>query len=155
MAINVIVQYNGGFLSDILLLIQAPIFLYGSMTLLSYIITTILTMYYSVFCFVMFGGSACRFNISVQYNGGLLPDVILLTPFKYHVVCVCVCVCVCVLSSYSFWTSSSLDVPTGVTQEGGHTGGGSHRISHPPSFCSACLNFSREKDSAIPFPRRP
>ena len=31
---------------------------------------------------------------------------------------------------------------------------GSHRISHPPSFCGACLNFSREKDSAIPFPRR-
>ena len=33
---------------------------------------------------------------------------------------------------------------------------GSHRISHPPSFfCGACLNFSREKDSAIPFRRRP
>ena len=37
----------------------------------------------------------------------------------------------------------------------GHTGGRLHRISHPPSFCGACLNFSREKDSAIPFPRRP
>ena len=37
----------------------------------------------------------------------------------------------------------------------GHTGGRSHRISHPSSFCGACLNFSREKDSAIPFPRRP
>ena len=34
----------------------------------------------------------------------------------------------------------------------GHTGGRSHRIS----FFSACLNFSREKASAIiPFPRRP
>ena len=32
---------------------------------------------------------------------------------------------------------------------------GSHRIYHPPSFCGACLNFSREKDSAVPFPRRP
>ena len=62
-----------------------------------------------------------------------------------------VCVCVCVFSSHSFWTSSSLDVPAGVTQ----TGGKSHRISHPPSFCGACLNFSREKDSAFPFPRRP
>ena len=31
------------------------------------------------------------------------------------------CVCVCVFSSHSFWTSSSLDVPAGVTQEG-HTG---------------------------------
>ena len=37
----------------------------------------------------------------------------------------------------------------------GHTGGKSHRIFHLPSFCGACLNFSREKDSAIPFPRRP
>ena len=37
----------------------------------------------------------------------------------------------------------------------GHTGGRSHRISHRPPFRSACLNFSREKDSAIPFPRRP
>ena len=31
----------------------------------------------------------------------------------------------------------------------------SHRISHPPSFCGACLNFSREKGSTVPFPRRP
>ena len=31
-------------------------------------------------------------------------------------------VCVCVFSFHSFWTSSSLDVPAGVTQEEGHTG---------------------------------
>ena len=31
----------------------------------------------------------------------------------------------------------------------GHTGGRSHRIS-PPFFCGACLNISREKDSAAP-----
>ena len=31
----------------------------------------------------------------------------------------------------------------------GHSGGRSHRISHPPSFCGACLHFSREKDSAF------
>ena len=37
----------------------------------------------------------------------------------------------------------------------GHTGGRSHRISQSPSFCGAFLNFSREKDSVIPFPRRP
>ena len=30
-------------------------------------------------------------------------------------------VCVGVFSSHSFWTSSSLDVPAGVTQEEGHT----------------------------------
>ena len=65
------------------------------------------------------------------------------------------CMCVCVFFSHSFWTSRSLDVPAGVTQEEGHTGGKSYRIFHPPSFCGACLNFSREKDSAIPFPRRP
>ena len=35
----------------------------------------------------------------------------------------------------------------------GHTGGRSRRIFHPPSFCGACLNFSREKDSIIHFPR--
>ena len=29
---------------------------------------------------------------------------------------------VCVFSSHSFWTSSSLDVPAGVTQEERHTG---------------------------------
>ena len=32
------------------------------------------------------------------------------------------CACVCVFSSHLFWTSSSLDVPAGVTQEEGHTG---------------------------------
>ena len=39
----------------------------------------------------------------------------------------------------------------------GHTGGRSHRIFHPPSFCGACLIivFSREEDAAIPFRRRP
>ena len=41
----------------------------------------------------------------------------------------CVCVCVCVFSSHSFWTSSSLDVPAGVTQEEGHTGFFIHLLS--------------------------
>ena len=39
------------------------------------------------------------------------------------------CICVCVLSSHSFWTSSSLDVPAGVTQEEGHTGFITHLLS--------------------------
>ena len=35
----------------------------------------------------------------------------------------CVCVCVCVFSSHHLlWTSSSLDVPAGATQEEGYTG---------------------------------
>ena len=37
--------------------------------------------------------------------------------------------CVCVFSSRSFWTSSSLDVPAGVTQEEGHTGFLIHLLS--------------------------
>ena len=41
----------------------------------------------------------------------------------------CVCVCVCVFSSNSFWTSSSLDVPAGVTQEEGPTGFLIHLLS--------------------------
>ena len=60
-----------------------------------------------------------------------------------------VCVCVCVFFPFI------LDIKFVGRTSRGHTGGRSHRISHPPSFCGACLNFSREKDSAIPFPRRP
>ena len=70
-------------------------------------------------------------NISVQYSGGLLPDIILLTQGYYQ----CVCVFVCFLPIHSGhqvrWTSSRW-----------HTGARSHRIFHPPSFCGA---------SAIPF----
>ena len=36
---------------------------------------------------------------------------------------------VCVFSSHSFWTSSSLDVPAGVTEEEGHTGFLIHLLS--------------------------
>ena len=43
-----------------------------------------------------------------------------------------------------------VDAPTGVIQEEGQTG----FSIHPPSAVLA-FNFSREKDSAFPFPRRP
>ena len=36
---------------------------------------------------------------------------------------------VCVFSSHPFWTSSSLDVPAGVTQEEGYTGFFIHLLS--------------------------
>ena len=39
------------------------------------------------------------------------------------------CVCVRMFSSHSFWTSSSLDVPAGVTQEEDHTGFLIHLLS--------------------------
>ena len=53
--------------------------------------------------------------------------------------CVCVCVCVCVFSSHPFWTSSSLDVPAGVTQEEGHTG----FLIHLPSAVRALIFVAR------------
>ena len=59
------------------------------------------------------------------------------------------CVCVCVFFPFI------LDIKFVERTSRGHTGGRSHRISHPPSFWGACLNFSREKDSVIPFRRRP
>ena len=49
--------------------------------------------------------------------------------------CMYVCVCVCVFSSHPFWTSSSLDVPAGVTQEEGHTG----FLIHLPSAMRALI----------------
>ena len=58
--------------------------------------------------------------------------------------------CVCVFFPFI------LDIKFVGRTSRGHTGGRSHRISHPPpSFCGSCLHFSREKDSAITFPRRP
>ena len=45
----------------------------------------------------------------------------------------------CVFSSHSSWTSSSLDVPVGVTQEGGHTG----FYIHVPSAVRALIFLAR------------
>ena len=59
--------------------------------------------------------------------------------------------CVCVLCCHPIYSGRQVC----ERSSRGHIEGRSHRIS-PPSFCGAyCLNFSREKDSAIPFPRRP
>ena len=52
---------------------------------------------------------------------------------------VTVCVRVCVFSSHPFWTSSSLDVPAGVTQEEGHTG----FLIHLPSAVRALIFVAR------------
>ena len=46
---------------------------------------------------------------------------------------------VCVFSSHPFWTSSSLDVPAGVTQEEGHTG----FLIHLPSAVCALIFVAR------------
>ena len=49
------------------------------------------------------------------------------------------CVVVCVFSSHSLWTSSSLEVPAGVTQEEGHTG----FLIHLLSAVRALIFFAR------------
>ena len=46
---------------------------------------------------------------------------------------------VCVFSSRSFWTSHSLDVPAGVTQEEDHTG----FLFHLPSAVRAFIFLAR------------
>ena len=47
------------------------------------------------------------------------------------------CVCVCV------FFPSILDIKFVGRTSRGHTGGRSHRIFNPPSFCGACLDFCR------------
>ena len=92
---NISAQYNGGFLPDIILLTQSYLRgtrlntmhglctynLYNSILLLH-----CLMMYYIVSgLFLLFFRCPCMAsNVSVQYNGGLLPDIILLTQCYYH-----------------------------------------------------------------------
>ena len=66
-------------------------------------------------------------------------NVLHLLGIQYTPPLMCVCVCV-------FFPPFILDVKFVGCTSRGHTGGRSHRISHPPSFCDACLYFSREKD---------
>ena len=69
-----------GFLPDILLFTQAPILVWSVGTIID-ISTILLTMYYSVH--VLLSLMALH-GISVQYNGGFLPDIILLIQGYYH-----------------------------------------------------------------------
>ena len=58
-------------------------------------------------------------------------------------------VCACVVF-FPFIVDVRVDVPAGVTQEEGHSG----LLVHLPSAVLTLI-FSRVKDSAIPFLRRP
>ena len=50
-----------------------------------YITTTCVMVYYIVFGVLMFFWCPCMaINVSVQYSGGLLPDIILLTQCYFH-----------------------------------------------------------------------
>ena len=53
--------------------------------------------------------------------------------------CVCCCVCVCVCVCVCFFFPFILDIKFVGRTSRGHTGGRSHRISHPPSFCGALI----------------
>ena len=67
-----------GFLPDILLFTQAPILVRFDGTNID-ISIILLTMHYRVFMFCYDRWLCMVINISVQYNGGFLPDIILLT----------------------------------------------------------------------------
>ena len=73
-----------------------------------------------------------QITLGQQYNVGEKPTVILYIYINRHVV-------VCVFSSHPFWTSSSLDVPAGVTREEGHTG----FLIHLPSAVRALIFVAR------------
>ena len=91
--------------------------------------------------------SLARPNSQARPGTGKIQEKIILllqlTTSRTDTVCVCV------------FFPSILDIKFVGRTSRGHTGGRSHRIFNPPSFCGACLDFCREKDSAIPFPRRP
>ena len=68
----------------------------------------------------------------METNGGV-DSLEKLVPPKVSIMCVCV------FSSHPFWTSSSLDVPAGVTQGEGHTG----FLIHLPSAVRALIFVAR------------
>ena len=94
MGIDVSVQYNGGLLPDMIMLTEGcyhrgtPLttiqwFYIYSLSILPlpcvmvyYIASGVLSMFYWRPCMAI--------NVSIQYNGGLLPDIILLTQCYFH-----------------------------------------------------------------------
>ena len=74
MAINVSVQYNGGFLPDIMLLTQCYYHRGTRLNAMKRFVASVFLVY--ITCMAI--------NVSVQYNGGLLPDIMLLTQCYYH-----------------------------------------------------------------------
>ena len=94
--INISVKYISGFLPDILLLTRllplgnrvkyhvVALYLYslGNSILL---LPCVIVYYIVSVLFLLFFWCPCMtINVSVQYNGGLLPDVILLTQCYFH-----------------------------------------------------------------------
>ena len=95
------------------------LFLYGT-----YLQPVAIIMYYGV----------CDSNYYYRY---ILPGTLAQNEGKDFISLGCgVC---CVFSSHPLWTSSSLDVPAGVTQEEGHTG----FLIHLPSAVHALIFVAR------------
>ena len=96
MAINLSVQYNGGLLPDIILLTQGYYPRGTRLNIMWWLCVyslcnsiTITTMFddrcTTLFLFLLLFWCPCMaINVSVQYNGGLLPDIVRLTPCYYH-----------------------------------------------------------------------
>ena len=95
MGISISARYNGGFHLDIILLTQSYLrgtrlnTMHGPRTynpFNSILLLHCLMVYYIVSgLFLQFFWCSCMAsNISVQYNGGFLPDIILLTQCYYH-----------------------------------------------------------------------
>ena len=68
------------------------------------------------------GNGPCSADHESSRIGNLTRLIHILAIYTQYGMCDHTYVCiVCVFSSHSFWTSSSLDVPAGVTQEEDHT----------------------------------
>ena len=78
-------QYNGGFLPDILMLTQAPIVVWLDCIIIVYYYYLCKIVYCFVFCFCcVWWRPGIAINVSIRYNGGSLPDIVLLTHGYYH-----------------------------------------------------------------------
>ena len=101
MVINISAQYNCGLLTDIILLTQGYYhwgtrlntmyqggsgFVFIAYVIVYYYYHVCVMVYYIVSgVLLMFFWCPCMaINVSVQYNGGLLPDIILLTRCYFH-----------------------------------------------------------------------
>ena len=85
--------------------------------------------------FLFFWGARLRAGEGIRWlAAGTMPNSLYRMPLAYLSL-----TCVCVFSSHPFWTSSSLDVPAGVTQEEGHTG----FLIHLPSAVRALIFVAR------------
>ena len=95
MAINVSIKYNGGLLHEMIMLTQGY-FHWGTRLTTSTLWLCIYSLsisplpcvmaYYIVYgvLLMLFSCPCMAINVSIQYNGGLLPDIILLTQCYFH-----------------------------------------------------------------------